>query len=226
MRRSPRPRRTANLSDSVQQRLDLYALAAAAAGVTVLALSQPAEAKVVYTAADKWIPLNQNFHLDLNHDGVTDFRFRLYSRVWSYWSFARSLTVEPQSKNAVFGYLNQGYPGAAALPKGISVGPRRPFLLSRAVMFFSGNGDAGSHWFGSWLNVTKQAYLGFRFTIKGKIHYGWARIGHIRHDEPPRAKLTGYAYETIPNKPIVTGKTNGPVMTVQPATLGRLALGR
>jgi hypothetical protein len=52
--------------------------------------------------------------------------------------------------------------------------------------------------------------------------------------------LTGYAYETIPNKPIVTGKTKGPdedsrleppssvtltAATSKPATLGMLAMG-
>jgi hypothetical protein len=40
------------------------------------------------------------------------------------------------------------------------------------------------------------------------------------------AVVTGYAYETIPNKPIITGKTKGPdVVTLQPATLGHLATG-
>jgi hypothetical protein len=34
----------------------------------------------------------------------------------------------------------------------------------------------------------------------------------------------GYAYETIPNKPIVTGQTKGPDV-VEPATLGHLARG-
>jgi hypothetical protein len=43
--------------------------------------------------------------------------------------------------------------------------------------------------------------------------------------------LTGYAYETIPNKAIIAGKIKGPdVVTVQsdtaPGSLGRLALGR
>jgi hypothetical protein len=42
--------------------------------------------------------------------------------------------------------------------------------------------------------------------------------------------LTGYAYETIPNKPIAAGKTKGSdIVTVQPdagqGSLGRLALG-
>jgi hypothetical protein len=40
------------------------------------------------------------------------------------------------------------------------------------------------------------------------------------------ATLTGYAYETIPNKPIITGETKGPdVITLDPATLGHLAVG-
>jgi hypothetical protein len=41
-----------------------------------------------------------------------------------------------------------------------------------------------------------------------------------------RALLTGYAYETIPNKPIITGKTKGPdAITLAPGSLGALAAG-
>ena len=41
------------------------------------------------------------------------------------------------------------------------------------------------------------------------------------------ATRTGYAYETIPNKPIITGKTKGPdVITLDPATRGHLAARR
>jgi len=40
------------------------------------------------------------------------------------------------------------------------------------------------------------------------------------------ATLTGYAYDTIPGKRIVAGKTKGPdVITAQPTTLGHLAAG-
>jgi len=39
----------ANLSQSVQRQLNMYALAAGAAGVGALALTQSAEAKIVYT---------------------------------------------------------------------------------------------------------------------------------------------------------------------------------
>jgi hypothetical protein len=41
------------------------------------------------------------------------------------------------------------------------------------------------------------------------------------------ATSTGYAYESVPNKPIVAGKTKGPdVITVLPGSLGQLAAGR
>ena len=84
MRFSPRPRKTVSLSDSQHQRLNVYAVAAGAAGVGVMALSQPAEAKIVYTAAHHVIERNSPYHLDLNHDGKTDFTLAFgYSRVTS-----------------------------------------------------------------------------------------------------------------------------------------------
>jgi hypothetical protein len=46
-----RSRDTVTLSDSVHHQLNMYALAASAAGVSVLALAQPAECKIIYTHA-------------------------------------------------------------------------------------------------------------------------------------------------------------------------------
>lgn len=49
----------------------------------------------------------------------------------------------------------------------------------------------------------------------------------LNPDNGHNAVLTGYAYETIANKAIIAGKTKGPdVITIQPDTLGQLALGR
>src|SRR5579863_8098659 len=74
MNRSTGPRKTANLSKSLNQQLNSYAVAATAAGVSVLALGQPAEAKVVYTPAHVVISkLHPHYYLDLNHDGTKDF---------------------------------------------------------------------------------------------------------------------------------------------------------
>ena len=49
MSRPSGPRKTANLSQSTNHQLRMYALAASAAGVGILTLAQVAEAKIVYT---------------------------------------------------------------------------------------------------------------------------------------------------------------------------------
>ena len=73
MRRSTGPRNTASLSNSVDEHLNMYALAAGAAGVGMLAMAQPAAAKIIYTRAHINIGFDQAIPLDLNHDGIADF---------------------------------------------------------------------------------------------------------------------------------------------------------
>jgi len=69
------------LWESVQQRLNAYALGGSAAGVSLLALLQPAEGKIVYTPAHVVIGAPGNYKLDLNHDGKTAFTL---SDQWGY----------------------------------------------------------------------------------------------------------------------------------------------
>ena len=85
---------------------------------------------------------------------------------------------------------------------------------------------------GQWANAGKgvrDRYLGLKFQINGETHFGWARLNVSVQSHGPAnvtATLTGYAYETVANKPIIAGKTKGAdVITVQPATLGHLAAG-
>ena len=65
MKRSSRPRKITRLSQSMHQQLNMYALAAGAAGVSVLALSPSSEAKIVYTATDKNIMPDHTISLDV-----------------------------------------------------------------------------------------------------------------------------------------------------------------
>jgi len=73
MRRPSRPVTPANLSESIHKQLNMYALAAGAAGVGVLALAEPAEAKIVYKHANVQLRPGRPFALDFNHDGKSDF---------------------------------------------------------------------------------------------------------------------------------------------------------
>jgi hypothetical protein len=49
VKRSCGPRKTADLSESVHQQLNMYTLAAGAAGVSLLCLTPPCDAKTIYT---------------------------------------------------------------------------------------------------------------------------------------------------------------------------------
>jgi hypothetical protein len=233
MPRSSRPIRTpANLSESIHQQLNMYALAAGAAGVGVLALAQPVEAKIVYTPAHRIIGPDSSYLLDLNHDGITDFTIRnMYNCPDSCVS---SIAAKPANGNrGVEGPLStRGHASwAYALKAGAIIGPKRPF--SASLLEFAGSGVChpdGSHW------CNLKRYLGLSFKIQGKTHYGWARIsmGNAKGGRI-KAVLLGYAYETIAGKAIIAGATSGTQdvepaashnqQTPEPATLGALAMG-
>lgn len=72
------------LNSNLEKSLIAYSALATAAGVSLLALSVSAEAKIVYTPAHTKIPVNNAgfFTLDLNHDGIPDFAF--WNRAYGY----------------------------------------------------------------------------------------------------------------------------------------------
>jgi hypothetical protein len=224
----------ASLSGSVHQRLNMYALAASAAGVGVLALTQPAEARIVYTPAHHVVKKHGRYKLDLNHDKLADFTLvNTYGCNTDYCYDV--LSAIPSGGNGVEGAKGfLSIPYAYALRRGDRIGPKAPF--SGRLMASSNMGTIGR-----WINVTN-SYLGLKFKIKGKTHYGWARLTvQILSGSFVKATLSGYAYETIPNKPIIAGRkksdddaTSGvgqstPVALMlpssQPVTLGLLAMG-
>src|SRR5215469_14729969 len=69
---SRRNKATQQLSRSLNQRLNLYALAAGAAGAGLLGMPQALHAEVVFTPAHITLT-NGPLAIDLNHDGIVDF---------------------------------------------------------------------------------------------------------------------------------------------------------
>jgi hypothetical protein len=238
MTRSLPPRKTRKLSASIDRQLNLYALAATAAGVGILAGTQPAEAKVVYTPAHKIIT-GKAIPIDLNHDRNID--FFLFHEFFKYDTSANGLyaclNIRITSSGSSFcassaGNMNafrmarSGFFGAAVKRGAKIIGGDR----FRAGQFAPLGGITAKYaWFGPWMNGgkgIKNRFLGIRFLIKGRFHYGWARITVKTQEKAFSAILTGYAYETVPGRGIVAGKTTGPdVVEWQPATLGHLARG-
>jgi hypothetical protein len=234
-------RKVAKLSPLIQARLDMYELAASSSrfgffernlpcafalttGAGMLALlPSPAQAKIVYTPANTSIVF---LNLDLNHDGVSDFQIA-YGQ--SHTTFAAGSLLQAYTDvqgNGIVGKSGGRY-FASALRPGARIGPRKTFdgrIMAHVLCRTSKNHTC--IYSGPWINGGKgvrNRYLGFKFLIKAQVHYGWARIKVTPHRL--NATLTGYAYETIPNKTIIAGKTHGPDVIVRHATLGHLAAG-
>jgi hypothetical protein len=225
-----RPRQTARLNTKLDKGLFAYVVAASAAGVGALALTPQAEGKVVYTPTHVMLTSTPNpstYSLDLNHDGIKDF----FLSDWLTGDFSIvdvGLSCDPvAASNMVWGPDFR-----SALPHGVKVGPsgswnrKFPRMGSAAYVGTVMRYYSYGYWVDGGKGV-KDRYLGLKFAINGKIHYGWARLNvSVQHRSLNiRATLTGYAYETVPNKAIITGRTKGPDVVVERTTLGRLARG-
>jgi hypothetical protein len=209
--------------DSLHQHLHAYALAASAAGVTMLALAQPATSEIIYSPTQVTIGPNQTYSLDLNNDGIVD--FTIVNQLTSSASlFELNLFVQNSGGgNAVAGHIvnSGGFPWAYAFSSGFQITqPKRHFTSARATMAWSRGTKWASSWGGSWpgtYGFGGGGYLGLKFKIKGKIHYGWARLD-TDLARSQSATLYGYAYETIPNKPIKTGQEQDNQSVKHPST--------
>jgi len=223
-------RMPSQLSESLHKRLSAYTLAASAAGVGVLALTQAADARIVYTPTHQVIRFGHPYLLDVNHDGTSDFSMAVHTCQNSTGCPSMGLDIFPakgatlHNLIAAYGFSTYGFSLAEALKRGSKI-PGKGFS------FYGGAMLAGSRfrvvYKGNWFNVSDH-YLGLSFLINGKKHYGWARMNvrTTKHPFTVTGTLTGYAYETIPNKPIIAGKTHdGNEAAPETGTLGALARG-
>jgi hypothetical protein len=182
------------------------------AGVAVLALSSPVEGEVVFTATHQVFLPDTMFRLDLNKDGVNDFEFvnYLFKSKVSYPGSWGSIFVEgSQFGNEVIATSPSQPAFAQALNSGAEVSSKGVFGTFRNNLLSCGNNPINSFRFrsGPWIEV-KNKFVGLKFKIQGATHFGWARFTTEQRKNycENYAVLTGYAYETVANKPIITGK--------------------
>jgi hypothetical protein len=208
MRKMPKP---------LAPHLTKHLLAYAAVAGAVATSASHAAAEVIYTPSRSKI--NGSFYLDLNHDGINDFYISSY-----YFSALGNVDVFPLIQGNRIAATHQRCEfqvgNAAALRPGALIGQNLIFRSKANCMAVDNTGFSSGPWYN-----TKDRYLGFAFVIDGKEHFGWARI--TVHPLPEvNNDVLGYAYETIPGKPIVAGD-QGAVRKVstQSGALGALAVG-
>jgi hypothetical protein len=225
MQQPATPRRISQISPSLDKHLNLYTLAASAAGVGLLAFAQPAEAEIVYTPAHLTFRAGTSYFLDVNNDGTPDFQLKDAAS-----QFNAGLSVHPWANGSAVSNaveIGQGSLDPLALNSGAGIGRGKAFygcLSCSYGQLLAGANKAGDS--GDWVNVTNR-YMGIKFFVGGKTYYGWARLSVRVNGMSVTGVLTGYAYENTPNHPIRAGQTNGTydASLPQAGTLGALAKG-
>jgi len=210
------------LPGTAEHGLRWYSLAAAAASVSAMALLQPAEGEIIIKNKTIPIPANSGVLLDLNGDGVADFElfFSNYSlEQYSVNHFSmQPLGVSTPSKNQVIGrsYL------ASALLRGATIGLGGPFIhtfvdygipIEQSTLCTQNCGGKTGYSFdqvlrGKWGGGHPNRFIGVKFQINGKTHYGWIRmtitVKHKGTGKGPTGSfsvtITEYGYESVANK--------------------------
>ncbi len=234
-----RPAKTVPCETSTRLERRLLAYTIAAAGAATVAFPPSAHAQVVYTKTD--ITITEGFvHIDLDHDGVTDFALFNSEFDCCYHYGGRLQIFGDQTETpAVIGKKIGGGARVLALQPGASIGSNSPAsfvdaasgrlpALATTYETYFGHTIRG----GSWLNEGGK-YVGLRFVLTGQTHYGWVRLsvnGDSHHFPAITVKMTGYAYETTPNKAIPAGyrgfaSDGNPAGASTSASLGVLSLG-
>jgi len=193
---------------------------------TGLGMSGATEAAVVYNDDVSFgvfgYGTTDTENLDVNNDGVNDFRFSHYFRPqgscgyqgpYEYYGgcyirhFGNSSMTALGSNGAVVGKMNVGS----------SIGPGGNFRSSQELgetYYYSDR----SPWRGTGI-------LGFEFTIDGENHYGWAELS--TNSYYGSASITKIAYEDVANRRIFAGQVI-PIPATAPllgAALGALGVG-
>jgi len=223
------------LSPKLDKHLLAYAAAASAAGVGLLALAQPADAEIRYTKLHVNITAGGNgYRLELPPGGGIDATLNLSYGRWNTYSkggvFVTAMGGSSYRRGrsaAVVAEQVGRRTFARALKEGFAINKSAPWQAGGLMA----SRYSQTKFAGQWANGGKgidNRYLGIKFSINGQIHYGWARLDVKFSDQRPaiRGLLTGFAWETVPDKGIVAGRTQGQDSSVvNHATLGALAAG-
>lgn len=207
-------------------------------GSGVLALAPIANAEVVFTPANQVLNgYSSSAFIDFNHDGVVDAVITVSNRFYNTSGCVHSggiLKAWGQEARDGFIVNKRGYAAAGRL--GQQAGPENNFARNAEMAGRFYGRCPGTHSsvrtsYGPWKDNKQERFLGVKFLIgpapTPNVHYGWIRM---KNTGGGYGTLTGYAYETIPNKPIIagldeTGKPFAEPVGVAVGGLGRLAAG-
>ncbi len=207
------------LPESLNKRIAVYALAATAAGVGMLALAPPAEASIIVDTTPISIGVNtrSSNYLTINGNHVLTF-FDTLNTAPSFASGDIGAVVAKRSD----GFLR------SPLAEGASIGPGRQFVGTASLASNHLNTILNLHVTGGpWANKT--GYLGFEFKCQSGTGtcFGWAKLKVTASTAKGETGfISSFAYDTVAGQAIDAGQTSSATVA-EPgeATLMLLGLG-
>ncbi|MBK7572482.1 MAG: T9SS type A sorting domain-containing protein [Bacteroidetes bacterium] len=183
---------------------------------TAMLFSASANAQIVYTdvtpdqvISATTIPSTEDYNIDLNNDGINDYKISC-SRSGGICPLAPSsrlyinfISDSALNSNAVVTGTSITYPLAMNLNDSISSG-----LSFSSFGYLRRNTSGGpcTGTFGVW-SYSIDRYLGLKLIVGGNTYYGWARMQIDVVTGIPSCTIKDYAYNSIPNQPILAGDT-------------------
>jgi hypothetical protein len=228
--------------DSLEKRWRAYAAGAGAVAAGLMVLSPSSMAEVVVTQPHAYLATGGSSYV-IGISGTTE--FTLANNVFpSSYGGSETLGVTAVSGAGVVGHWDrsQRVNVVAPLRFGAAIGPANQFEAGKQLLAIAWDFRDFTFVGGPFAN-TADRFLGLKFELNGQVHYGWAGFSFVEahvFETSVTALLTAWAYETEPNMPIYAGQSSDSpresrllpssgspkeTATVQPATLGVLALG-
>jgi hypothetical protein len=193
---------------TLESKLKTYSTVAAG----VIAAGSSVNAQIVYTDIDPDVMLSDSsFYIDLDNNDTADFAIVHINYSYGSTSFLNLVGLQALRNNEVLGdtIVSATYSYVSFLPAVLNAdddidASKEVWYNSYYGMMYY-NGVYGSFNFtgGNWGNASDK-YLGLRFKIDNKWHYGWARVDITANGSAFIVK--DYAYESYPEKHILAGK--------------------
>jgi len=208
-----RSKNITELPAKLERQLRSYAVAASAAGVALLACAAPVNARIVCGKPGLLLQGNETFPVDPAKQQYAPFNL---AQTWTYrqscgrsscWTYLWNRAFfTPNTAGASEMLASNSFP--AALSSGAEIGPRGRFGKGKSygVLFSYGNigGGTAKHHNGNF-GFGTNSYVGYKFSIAGKDHFGWARLEAELNQKKTTTKLPTFGYETVPGKALRAG---------------------
>lgn len=151
---------------------------------------------------------NTSYGLDINNDNYSDFKIGLNTDSYynsTYYTYFYSFMTMSAMLN--INYMIASNDFIKKLPENMTVGPDGPW--DNVAVFCHGTGFyfGTSIIRGDWKESAEEKFIGVKFKISGKDHYGWIRASVASTMCYMKVTIHDWAYEDKPGVSIKTGQT-------------------